>query len=290
MQEEARRMGPISDNASALPAAATAAASVPLAAPLPPLLTYHQVRAGARRYVYAVTPDQLDAHLRWLAAGGGAGSLAIGFDDAHISVYRAAFPLLTRYGLAATIFAIAGFSNGRGGYMEWGQLREMAAAGHSIQSHSWSHPFLSQCSPQQLRQELVRSKRDIEDHLGQDVSAIAVPGGRWNPAVIAACAAAGYRRVYTSDPPGVPIVLPVNSGRAGDCSAAVEVLGRYMARRDTSVPDLAAMSAARYSRSPRQRWRRWASRRLRAALGDRLYHQLWRRFSGADQDDIAGPE
>jgi peptidoglycan/xylan/chitin deacetylase (PgdA/CDA1 family) len=78
-------------------------------------------------------------------------------------------------------------------------LREMRDAGMSIQSHTCSHPFLSELSEGRLRDELAGSKARIDDELGQDTGTLAYPGGdapahRWRN-LLGEC---GYRAVATS--------------------------------------------------------------------------------------------
>src|SRR5205807_1750985 len=71
--------------------------------------------------------------------------------------------------------------------------------GHDVQSHGWSHEFLTSCSRAELQMQVVRSRQVLEDKLGRPVQSLAVPGGRWSKCVIRACADAGYTYVYTSD-------------------------------------------------------------------------------------------
>lgn len=79
-------------------------------------------------------------------------AVALTFDDAWASVYTIAFPLLKRYGLRATVFAIPARvgdapatpkPNGEGGFVTWPQLREMQASGVvDVQSHTQWHVMM----------------------------------------------------------------------------------------------------------------------------------------------------
>ena len=51
-----------------------------------------------------------------------------------------------------------GWSGARPEYMGWKELSEVANAGHQVQSHGWSHALLTHCTPEQLTQELRRSR------------------------------------------------------------------------------------------------------------------------------------
>lgn len=78
--------------------------------------------------------------------------------------------------------------------MGWDDIRALAAAGMDIESHTRSHRVLETLDREELRQELVGSRRDLEIQLGRPVRAIAYPVGRRPPPEIRrAVAAAGYR-------------------------------------------------------------------------------------------------
>src|SRR5207302_1813744 len=66
----------------------------------------------------------------------------------------------------------------------------------------------------------------LEDKLGNLVEEISVPGGRWNRQVIKACADAGYRRVYVSEP------------WVAENMFGIQVIGRFMMRRSTTAAEL----------------------------------------------------
>jgi len=102
--------------------------------------------------------------------------VAITFDDATESQYRHAMPALRARAMTATVYAVPQWV-GRPGYMTWDQLREISHWGMSVQSHSLSHPFLSECDRERLRHELRESKAALDRELGQRTTEIAFPGG-----------------------------------------------------------------------------------------------------------------
>lgn len=103
-------------------------------------------------------------------------SVAISFDDGDLGQAVRAFPALAGRGMTATFFVTTAWI-GTPGYASWEQLREMRAAGMSIQSHTHSHPFLSELSGEQLRTELRRSRDLLDERLGQRTTMLAFPGG-----------------------------------------------------------------------------------------------------------------
>jgi len=60
----------------------------------------------------------------------------------------------------------------------WDQLREMAAGGIEIGSHTRSHPRLTLLSQEESREEIEGSKRDIEAQISRPVASFAYPNGR----------------------------------------------------------------------------------------------------------------
>lgn len=157
-------------------------------------LCYHDVQPGATARGggpdrFSVPLDAFELMLDTIAAhgkqgcsletalrGDGGPCLAITFDDATLGQYEHAMPALRERGMTATVYAVIDWV-GRPGFMTWDQLREIKRWGMSVQSHSWSHPFLSECDADRLVRELSGSKARIDQELGQETSEIAFPGG-----------------------------------------------------------------------------------------------------------------
>jgi peptidoglycan/xylan/chitin deacetylase (PgdA/CDA1 family) len=78
--------------------------------------------------------------------------------------------------------------------MTWDDARALARAGMDVESHTRSHRVLETLDDDELREELVGSRRELELQLGRQVRAIAYPVGRCQPnRVRRAVAEAGYR-------------------------------------------------------------------------------------------------
>ncbi|MFA5029316.1 MAG: polysaccharide deacetylase family protein [Patescibacteria group bacterium] len=107
-------------------------------------------------------------------------SLALTFDDGYEDFYQQAFPLLKKYDSRATVFVIVDSLN-TPGYLTTKQLKEMSASGLvKIGSHTLSHINLKIASDQQIREEIVNSKKKLEKILGQAVDDFAYPYGFFN--------------------------------------------------------------------------------------------------------------
>ena len=102
--------------------------------------------------------------------------VAITFDDGGHSQFEHAVPALRKRGMTATFFVTTDWV-GRPGFVTWDELRQMAAWGMSIQSHTRSHPFLSELDEAALRAELTGSKAALDRELGQSTTELSLPGG-----------------------------------------------------------------------------------------------------------------
>ncbi|MGH8581627.1 MAG: polysaccharide deacetylase family protein [Gammaproteobacteria bacterium] len=117
--------------------------------------------------------------------------VVITFDDGYGGNYRHAFPILERYGLSATFFIISN-RIGTLHMLSWEALREMQRHGMAIGSHTANHPLLSTLDEDRTRDELVGSKRAIEDRLGSPVGFLSLPNGDSNPFYVSVAQGAGY--------------------------------------------------------------------------------------------------
>jgi peptidoglycan/xylan/chitin deacetylase (PgdA/CDA1 family) len=102
--------------------------------------------------------------------------VAISFDDGTRSQMDHAVPVLTARGMSATFFVTSDWV-GSPGVMTWSELRDVVSAGMSVQSHTRSHPFLSELNEEQLVSELAGSKAVLDEELRQDTTQISLPGG-----------------------------------------------------------------------------------------------------------------
>jgi peptidoglycan/xylan/chitin deacetylase (PgdA/CDA1 family) len=185
------------------------------------VLTYHYFDrgepAGIKRedYDFSMSAGQFAAHCRQLLSPGyriiGPEMLTVlphqtidvgrqvlvTIDDGHISVAEIAADILLEHRIMPIISVITD-RVGQAYYMDWGTLRNLAAAGFSIQSHTKSHCNLTRLTPDELASELDDSKKIIEDNIGLPVTMLTIPMGRIDQRVSAAACQAGYSVIMTS--------------------------------------------------------------------------------------------
>ncbi len=204
---------------------------------------------------------------------GGQGCVALTFDDGNAGQFERAFPALVERGMTATFFVVTSWV-GQLGYVTWDQLREMRAEGMDIQSHTRTHAYFSELSPAEARDELVRSKAELDEALGQDTDQIALPGGfepsrtRWS-----LLSESGFRTVATSRW-GVNTGLVV--GRGG-----CQRVRRCWAQGEPSVERFTRIVRGDRRMAARQWARRVGLEPLKSMLGASRYLRWRERFLDA---------
>jgi len=125
--------------------------------------------------------------------------IALTFDDGpNPRCTPALMELLRRYDAHATFFLI-----GRWAEREPELVRELAAAGHALGDHTWSHPTLALRSSAAVKEELKRCRAAVEAAgvTFSEVDGAALmrpPWGRRRPGTLRAIRSAGYVPVLWS--------------------------------------------------------------------------------------------
>lgn len=132
-------------------------------------------------------------------------AVVITVDDGWRCTYTEIYPVMKQFKFPFTAFIYPKFVNNSGYALTWKQIREMSHNGVDIQSHTYSHSFLSARRRGMslaryrdwLQTELVESKKVIEDETGRRVKYLAYPYGDYDATVTEAVAAAGYEGAFT---------------------------------------------------------------------------------------------
>lgn len=137
-------------------------------------------------------------------------SVLITFDDGYASFYFRVLPVLLRYKFSALVFVVTGYIGKKNcwdvnfGTMErhlnLKELQELKRYGFIIGSHTRTHPNLTKISFQRAKEEILNSKLELEDKLGDVVQFLSFPFGRYNNQTLELALEAGYKLTFTSNP------------------------------------------------------------------------------------------
>ena len=243
---------------------------------------YHRLGSGrlAERepgeHLYAVTPEAFEAQLDTLTSGscspgelsavcagtdGLKNPVAITFDDGNASDHSVALPALVRRRLRAAFFVTPAWV-GRPGFMDWPEIRELAAAGMTVGAHGLEHVPLSALSAEELGKQLGEARRVIESKLTRSVEWLALPGGFGGRREVQAAREAGFRNVLGSVP------------RVARAGASDEPIPRFSVRRGQSLASFRALVEQHRPARLRYWLRHVAIGQMRAVLGSRGHARL----------------
>lgn len=228
-------------------------------------LLYHDIYAadpgesgfaalGAQHY--KIPLREFESQLARLSAVEASTPLLLTVDDGGVSFYTEVAKRLEARGWRGYCFMTTDWI-GRKGFLDAAQLRELHARGHMIGSHSVSHPpRFASLAPVEMLREWSDSRKVLQDILGADVDCASVPGGYFSRRVAVAARAAGFTRLFTSEP----------ERRVRDVMGC-EVYGRYTLRRGAAA-DLPARLARGEAAALWTAWLAWNGKKsLKAVLG-----------------------
>lgn len=217
----------------------------------------------------AVFEDHLDAirgsgaGIGLVEAGGQAPAAALTFDDGGGSALTAA-DALERHGWRGHFFVTTA-RIGTPGFLTAEGVRDLARRGHSVGSHSHTHPtYMGKLAAAEIEREWRLSRSILTDVLGEPPASASVPGGFLSPAVVSLAEAAGYTVLMTSEPTARRRLW-----------GGLLVLGRYTIW--SSTPAERAAAYARGARGARARlWAEWNAKGLGKRLSPAAYQALRR--------------
>lgn len=175
-----------------------------------PIFMYHHIAVSDTNSRYYTSPEKFDEEMHLLhdwgyttittemlvkAINEGADlpvhPIIISFDDGNINNYTTAFPIMQEYGFTGVLYIVGRYMDAPA-FMTVDQIKEMADAGWEVGSHGMRHYDLTSLSPEDMRYEIVESKKFLEKKLDVPVNTIAYPFGASNNAVIDYARFAGY--------------------------------------------------------------------------------------------------
>ncbi|MFD4910506.1 polysaccharide deacetylase family protein [Kitasatospora purpeofusca] len=219
---------PAAPSATAAPASAPSPAAASPSAPPAGAAPARALTEAESRPVY-----ELDADRRVVAL-----TIDDGPDPRHTPTVLA---LLEQHGIRATFFLI-----GENAVEHPDLVREIAARGHHIANHTWTHPDLRHLSEAKVREELERTSELLHRTTGKAPTWFRAPGGDWSPASLKVSAELGMRPMaWSVDPrdwarPGTVVItdrilkdvrpgaIVLNHDGGGDRSQTVAALKAYL--------------------------------------------------------------
>ncbi len=189
-----------------------------------PIFCYHRVNPTIKS-IYDLTPAMLESQFQYFKINGyhpitalqyiqfqnkpelfPDKPIVLTFDDGSKDHYNYVFPLLLKYNYKATFFVYPKqIAKKSARLITWDELSKMVQAGMDIESHTFSHSFLTRTklrpdNPKYLQlitHEIKDSKKIIEENLRIKVLLLAYPYG-WYNCVLETCAVqANYLGVFT---------------------------------------------------------------------------------------------
>jgi len=145
-----------------------------------------------------------------------AGQIALTFDDGpHAVLTPLVLDTLKQYGVRATFFVI-----GKNAAANPDLVRRIVAEGHSVGTHSWSHPYLTSLGDEQARTEVVRAQDTVQsiDSGGLPFFRLPYGAGLRKPALLKTLTDLGLYNFYWNMDPNET-----------STSTAAAVLGRCLA-------------------------------------------------------------
>lgn len=136
--------------------------------------------------------------------------IIITVDDGYKDNYTILFPVLKRFNMKAVIFYVTGveyntwtadsMGEKRFDLMSESEVKELHESGLiEFGGHTLTHPSMVKLSDEDLKKEIERNKRDIEDIIGEKLVSFAYPYGHNSKRVQKAVEVAGYRYAVSTD-------------------------------------------------------------------------------------------
>lgn len=189
-----------------------------------PILMYHSIDEHSKSSKLSVSPESFARQMKFLHDNNynvvtlekavsyilkkekpPARTIAVTFDDGFENNYTVAYPVLKKYNIPATMFVIVN-RVGSPGFVNWEEVREMADSGLiTIGNHTKVHFWLLGLDDRFLREEVIDSKKILEEKLGRSVNTFCYPMGSFDKESKMAVENAGYLCAVATSPSDVSL-------------------------------------------------------------------------------------
>lgn len=165
------------------------------------ILTYHSVSKDLQPRgflpIYNISPEIFSEQIKLITdlnikcgtiaeSFNNSCKLSITFDDGYINTLENAAPILFEKKIPFTVFVTPkNIINHKNIFMTIKNLKELLKIpGAQIGSHGFKHIKLSDCSDNEMKNELINSKKWIEDNIGCEIDTFSFPYGAYNQNVL----------------------------------------------------------------------------------------------------------
>lgn len=252
------------------------------------ILTYHRLSKGKESNRYIIEENDFLHHIELLHANGYRGisaenyykllledltetsgrNVVITFDDGHESGFFLALPILKRYDFKGTFFITTDLI-GKSGYMTKEQLVQLKEDGMSVQSHAKTHCFLDDIESNEVYDELRESRNILEDILGNKVSFVSLPGGRYNKKVIDCTRDLQYSAIFCS--------IPFYLKKVND----IYLIGRQMIKQPYRKNDFVKILTKSRLGEMKDKTGYYIKYLLKKMIGNKSYYFFWKKYISA---------
>jgi peptidoglycan/xylan/chitin deacetylase (PgdA/CDA1 family) len=137
-------------------------------------------------------------------------SVCLTFDDGYYNNYERIFPVLQKYNIPATIFLSTKYMTPSNGdeidlkigerFLSWGEVRGMANHGIHFGSHGYEHCDLTRLPEKDVLEEILRSKKLIEENLSGKIRYFSYPYGKYDKKTQGLVKRAGFEAAFATIP------------------------------------------------------------------------------------------
>lgn len=163
---------------------------------IPPKLFEQQLQYLAGAGYTSVSMDNVAAHITKGTALP-AKPVVLSFDDGYADFYTAAWPLLKKYKLSATVYLVVDFLD-KPGYMSWPQAQELRDAGVEIGAHTLDHIDLAIQPLPSAKHQITDSGTILRQRLNAPVTTFAYPSGQYNANTVKIVGESGFSSAVTT--------------------------------------------------------------------------------------------
>lgn len=246
------------------------------------VLMYHNIASGRQNIVfrewqpaYDVAAEDFQTHLGLIEKH--KAPVHVTFDDGYHSVLPWV-ETLQQHRIPATCFVTTS-TVGQRGMLQTAEIRALAQAGIRIGSHSHSHIFLQNLTPLQQQTEILTPRKILSDIIGQDVTTMSLPGGRYDNGTLQYAGDCGYHEIYTS----TPGVRPRRLRHAPN----LILVPRWVITQNVLLPEFETILRAETWHLIKKRSRYFAGRLGKRFLGNQNYHMLWNKLHHLKTSSLA---